>query len=337
MSRIPRARAARPKQRYGIAEWYGELFRNLGDVQRKTYATARNWDIDCPFMNQVSTLGPRSGKLCCNKPGGVCSLRNFHEPGSLGGELEFGPITATCPNRFLEDATIVRHIGQAVLGADRPLFAKELPFLKRPRNPTAYAAVAETEAEQMPPTVGVEDAGSEDVGRIDLVFVDPQDAGNWCAVEMQAVYFSGGAMSDDFKAIKAFSGNGVPLPASARRPDFRSSGPKRLMPQLMIKVPTLRRWGKKMVVVIDEPFFNAMEAMQTVDHISNCDIVWVVVRFDENQGIGRAKLTVAHTLFTTLEAAVTGLTAGQPTTLSDFESKLGLRLAPVLPDNLSDA
>jgi hypothetical protein len=331
MSRKPRAKAAKPKQRYGIAEWYGDLFRNLGDAERKFRAGVRNWDMPCPFMNQVPTLGPRSGKLCCNKPGGVCSLRNFHEPTGSGGELEFGPITATCPNRFLEAGTIVRHIGRVLLGTEQPLFAKELPFLRRPQNPAAYSAVADTEAEQGPPAAGVEDAGSEDVGRIDLVFVDPNDATNWCAVEMQAVYFSGGAMSDDFKAIKAFTGNGVPLPARARRPDFRSSGPKRLMPQLMIKVPTLRRWGKKMVVVIDEPFFEAMEGMKGVDHVSNCDIVWVVVRFDENQEIGRATLNIAHTLYTTLEAAVTGLTAGRPTTLPEFEKKLSTRLAPALP------
>lgn len=319
----------KPKQKYGIAEWYGRLFRTLGGDERQVLATVKNTDIPCPFMHQVPALGPKSGKLNCNKPGGVCSLRNFHEPASAG-DLAFGPITATCPNRFLERAAIVKHIGEVVLGTESPLFAKELPFLRRPAAPAAAAAVADTEATDSLLSTAVEDPGNEDVGRIDLVFVHPNDELNWCAVEMQAVYFSGGAMAADFTAIKAFTGNGVPLPATGRRPDYRSSGPKRLMPQLMIKVPTLRRWGKKMVVVVDEPFFEAMETMECVNDISNCDIVWVVVSFDDTTYVGEARLTIARTVYTTLEDAVTGLTAGKPTTLSEFEARLTSRTAPAL-------
>ena len=320
------------KQQFGIAEWYGRLFRNLSGADRLLLADSNNTAIACPFISQVPTLGPKSGNLACNKPGGVCSLRNFHEP-LAGGELTFGPITATCPNRFLEHATIVKHIGALVLGSDQPLFAKELPFLRRPATAAAAAAVAATEDGMSAPATGIEDPGNEDVGRIDLVFVHPHDPHEWCAVEMQAVYFSGGAMAADFKKIKAHSGNDIPAPAKARRPDYRSSGPKRLMPQLMIKVPTLRRWGKKMVVVIDEPFFQAMETMKCVDHISNCDIVWIVVRFDEAQQVGEAQLVVATTAYTTLDDAVVGLTAGRPTTLPDFEARLASKTAPVLPSD----
>lgn len=330
------AATGKRKQLYGIAEWYGKLFRALSDSERKELVGHKLGAFPCPYLHQVPTLGPKSGKLDCNKVGGVCSLRNFHDP-SGDEELSFGDITATCPNRFLEHGTIVSHIGKAVLMTDKPLFAKEIAFLKRPKSRAAGQAVAETEAEQLfSPDEGVKDAGKEDVGRIDLVFVDPDDTDNWCAVEMQAVYFSGGAMSEDMKAIKAYNGNGIPMPGAARRPDFRSSGPKRLMPQLMIKVPTLRRWGKKMVVVIDRPFLDAMDDMDRVADISNCDIVWVVVAFEQSESAEEAVLAIHDTIFTTLEDAVKGLTAGEPTTLSEFESKLSARAKPTFPVSAGD-
>ncbi|MGH6980983.1 MAG: NotI family restriction endonuclease, partial [Stellaceae bacterium] len=166
----------------------------------------------------------------------------------------------------------------------------------------------------------------EDVGRIDMVCVNPENESEWCAVEMQAVYFSGGAMSKDFPAIREYEGNDFPMPGVGRRPDFRSSGPKRLMPQLQIKVPTLRRWGKKMAVVIDKAFFDALGDMSHVDDVSNADIVWIIVGFDESAASGTAKLMVRETKFTTLERAVEGLTAGVPTTKAEFEKKLSAKL-----------
>lgn len=321
------------KQFYGRAEWYGELFTHIPQARRLELLDTPNTQVPCPFFNQVPALGPKSGKLNCNKIGGVCSLRNFHEPHG-SEDLTFGPITATCPNRFLEKGIIVEHIGNVLLGTDRPMFAKELPFLRRPKSPVASEAIAETEEEEDAAEIVDEegvDAAKEDVGRIDLVFVHPDDPDEWCAVEMQAVYFSGGAMSKDTVTIRLHSGNGVPFPGAARRPDFRSSGPKRLMPQLMIKVPTLRRWGKKMVVVIDRPFLDAMDQMDRVEHISNSDIVWVIVRFDETVEPGKATLAVDDTIFTTLEDAVKGLTSGNPTTLPEFEDKLAKRIGTALP------
>jgi hypothetical protein len=322
--------AKRPKQLYGIAEWYGHLNRSLSNAQRKAFVTAKNTQIPCPFLNQVPALGPKSGKLNCTKRGGICSLRNFHEP-TAGGDLTFGPITATCPNRFLEHGIVIKHIAELLLDTDAPLFAKELPFLRRPRSLIAQAAVEETLEDAEGEDAGLLDTGSEDVGRIDLVLVNPEDQDKWCAVEIQAVYFSGAEMAADYPDILAYSGNGVPTPAKVRRPDFRSSGPKRLMPQLMIKVPTLRRWGHKMVVVVDEPFFKAMDPMEEADHVSNCDIVWVIARFDDSLGVAEAPLTIANTAFTTLESAVKGLTAGQPTTLPEFEEKLGSKTASAFP------
>ena len=323
------AKAPRTKQWYGIAEWYGRRFADLSDADRKTLAAAKNTDIICPFFAQIPALGPKSRKLTCNKKGGVCSLRRFIGPITPGDEVTFGLITATCPNRFLERGLVIEHIGRELLGADQPLFAKELPFLKRPKSAVASEAIAETEDDEQGEDAeeAVIDPGKENVGRIDLVLVNPDDRAIWSAVEMQAVYFSGKGMAADITAIKSHAGDRIPMPAETRRPDFRSSGPKRLMPQLMIKVPTLRRWGKKMVVVIDRPFFEAMDAMVAVEHVSNCDIVWVVVDYDEQTVTGEVSLKIHMTLFTTLEDAVKGLTSGTPTTLPEFEGNLRTKLA----------
>ncbi len=327
--------APKDKQLYGIAEWYGFRYANLSDDERKNFSRLKNTEIQCPYFAQIPSLGPQSGRVNCNKKGGVCSIRNFVEADKVGDRNRFGPITATCPNRFIENGTIVRHIGKILLGTDAPSLAKEIAFLRRPNSPEAAAAVAAADEDADDEDIGEagQEPGSEDVGRIDLVFVDPKDASNWCAVEMQAVYFSGGSMAKDIKVIQAHKGNDLPMPGAARRPDFRSSGPKRLLPQLMIKVPTLRRWGKKMVVVVDRPFFEALDHMAPVEHPSNCDIVWVVVDYDETKDQERAVLKIHKTLYTTLEDAVVGLTAGRPTNRPDFESKLKPKVRPAFPPN----
>jgi hypothetical protein len=259
-------------------------------------------------------------KTKCNKKGGVCSIRAFHPDTPSPGELSFGRIAATCPVRFIQQGVIFREIGKAVLGTDNPLLVKELPFLRRVVSADPSYAIIDEEAAAEPATAEIGDA--EDVGRIDMVLVHPDtDRLNWCAVELQAVYFSGGEMGADFAAIKAHTGEDIPLPAKARRPDFRSSGPKRLMPQLQIKVPTLRRWGRRMAVVIDEAFFASLGPMDNVPDVSNADIIWVVVGYDEG-GLAETPISVKKMQFSTLERAVEGLTAGTPTSLGEFEQRL---------------
>src|SRR5208282_3336457 len=87
------------------------------------------------------------------------------------------------------------------------------------------------------------------------------------------------SMENDSKVMREWTGPGVPFPAAQRRPDFRSSGPKRLMPQLQIKVPTISRWGKKMAVAIDRAFRDSLSDMREVRELSNCEIVWFVLSF----------------------------------------------------------
>jgi hypothetical protein len=100
------------------------------------------------------------------------------------------------------------------------------------------------------------------------------------------------------------------------------------MPQLQIKVPTLRRWGKKMAVVVDRPFFDSIGEMDRVADISNADIAWFIVGF-ENAGHGELKRLIRDEVrFTTLERSVEGLTGGKPVTLPVFERRIRNKLLP---------
>lgn len=299
------------KSWYGVAEWYGELFKSLGRSERQQFLSAQNdgSPIECRFMRDSPELAPKKGPYC-NKASGVCSIRRFIDTSS---EIDFGPITTTCPYRFLEDGLVIREIGKALLGTDSPIVIKEVPFLKRVRS-----KVSESEGEGF---------AKQDVGKIDMVCVHPnKDPLVWCAVEMQAVYFSGGKIEKDFTALRGYDGNGVPMPAVRRSPDFRSSGPKRLMPQLQIKVPTLRRWGKKMAIIVDQPFFEAMGPIISETDVSNADIAWMVMSYSDEGTFGKAKMFLKEIRYCTLERAVEGLTAGVPATLDEFEQRLRSRI-----------
>jgi len=287
--------------RYGTGELYGFDFSALSAARIRDLSSAPYKSQACPFKPApAGKSAPR-----CNKKGGVCSLRQFSqdEHGRVEGA---GEPVITCPSRFLEGSLVAQWVGEALLGTASPLVISELPFL-----------MGEIQAEE-----GNEDA----VGKIDEVLVNADGGGlRWCALEFQAVYFSGMSMENDFKVMREWTGPSVPFPAVQRRPDFRSSGPKRLMPQLQIKVPTISRWGKKMAVVIDRAFWESLGDMREGKEVSNCEIVWFVVAFAPARD-GRFSLRRHETHFTTLVNAVEGLTGGTPMSLERFEKQIRDRL-----------
>ena len=241
----------------------------------------------------------------------MCSLRLYTKEPSEGKVTLVpdpeGSLVTVCPQRFLEGSKIFHWVGEVLLGHSNPLIVSEVPFLER--------AVKERK---------------KSVGKIDRVLVHPtRDPIQWCALEMQAVYFSGPKMEHEFLAIRGWSKPTLPFPVKMRRPDYRSSGPKRLMPQLQIKVPSLRRWGKKIAVVVDHHFFNALGKMETVPNVSNCDIAWFVVRYREHGG--RAILEADSVKLTTLEHAVEALTGGDPVNQEEFEKRIREKLGRSYP------
>ncbi|MBL8232666.1 MAG: hypothetical protein JNL98_29475 [Bryobacterales bacterium] len=306
-----RNRKQQVQSRSGIGEWFGELFTEMPQERRAFLASQPFRGSDrpaCPFQSKDGNRTP------CNKESGVCSIREYQRvrgstivevaPGSAGS------LRAVCPKRFYENQVIFGWIGETVLGHPEPLLAKEIGFLQRTHGP---------EASSVPEY--------EDVGRIDHVLVHPsRHSFEWCALEIQAVYFSGRSMGAEFASIREHSGDMIPFPVGNRRPDDRSSGPKRLMPQLQTKVPSLRRWGKKMAVVVDEGLFAFLGRLETVQDVSNCDIAWFVVRFEQIGGAARLVPSKVH--LTTLERSVESLTGGTPVTKEQFEARIREKLVP---------
>lgn len=215
--------------RYGAGELYGFDLAALTPKRIRELTLARNKDVPCPFKLQEPGKPPPK----CSKKGGVCSLRQFVQDADVVSAV--GKPVTTCPQRLLERKLIFEWVGETLLGSKNPKVISELPFLMG--------------------TVTAEEEKGDAVGKIDKVLVNADgEALKWCALEMQAVYFSGKSMENDFALMRNWTGPGLPFPQVQRRPDYRSSGPKRLMPQLQTKVPTISRWGKKMAVVVDQAF-----------------------------------------------------------------------------------
>ncbi len=284
-----------PTLRYGVGELYGHDFVNLPPNRVRALANAAFKSQPCPF---------RGGEFMCNKKGGVCSLRQFSKRHDDVVQVHETSPVATCPNRFYDSGSALSWAGEVLIDTKSPIVLTELPFLKA----TSVGGDVST------------------VGKIDMILVHPDIRTlRWCALEIQAVYFSGASMSKDFNLMKKWHGDGIPFPQGFRHPDFRSSGPKRLMPQLQIKVPTISRWGKKMAVVVDLPFWESLGSITEVDHVSNCDIAWFVMKYSHDGTQFRMEPERLH--LTTLDRAVEGLTGGKPTSLSDFEEALRAKLS----------
>lgn len=295
--------------RWGIGEWYGKDISKMSPSERATTAeiALSHYKGDdkslvppiCPFL---STIAPGS---TCNKAGGVCSIRAYEDdPVKLANQQ---PAT-TCPNRFLErgvDGSIFSQISKVLFGTDDDIWViKEIPFLQKVNQDGTRERSAKA-------------------GRIDWVIAQfnhsmaDNDQLRWAAVETQAVYFSGGKLEPDFESYLSAPVELV-FPSAVRRPDYRSSGAKRLAPQLDVKVPVMRRWGQKTVVVIDEGFANEMSPISKIsDDVDGSEVVLAIVSFTSDM-----RLKLERVVLTELEAIVAALQATAPVGRGEFEKEL---------------
>lgn len=185
----------------------------------------------------------------CNKssktdPIGICSISDGVAAASL------------CPVRFLERGRIFRDAARIAFG-ESATFAifPEIRILQVPD----------------PKKSGV----LKKIGKVDFVLgrIDSGSVTDFCAVEVQAAYFSG---TETRSALKHFMANrNFGTLDTFRRPDFRSSAQKRLIPQLQLKVPVFRRWGKKFFVVVDSQFFRSLPEFRTTTP-ANSELTWLV-------------------------------------------------------------
>ncbi|MGQ0812095.1 MAG: NotI family restriction endonuclease [Nitrospiraceae bacterium] len=96
--------------------------------------------------------------------------------------------------------------------------------------------------------------------------------------------------------------------------------------ETILESVNLRRWGKKMAVVIDKAFAESLWPMRRAKHISNADIAWFIVAYSDSEQ-GKHSLRRHDVVLTTLEDAVEGLTGGVPVTLDEFETSIREKLS----------
>ena len=277
--------------RYGIGEWYGEPLVSMSSARRRhlaEHALDRHLPQPaCPF---------RVGRPPCSKKGGVCSLQKYSiTERRIEAPAERASVVV-CPHRFEENHVLYGWLAD-IVGFGDVFVAREVPFMRAP-------------------------VTGREAGRIDLVIANDAQASEWFALEIQAVYFSGQRMETDFLALLVDEEERAPQPSAVRRPDWRSSSAKRLMPQLEVKTPTLRRWGKKLAVAVDMPFFEAMggPSEKPSQDLNAGDVLWLVPKVSDGE------LVRNHWEVLSLEESAKRLLAAVPVSRTEFEDGLRRRL-----------
>ena len=214
-----------------------------------------------------------------------------------------------CPQRFEEDSLLVDWLAEIVgFPPEEVMLAREVPFMRNPNT-------------------------GQSAGMIDLILArDPNGRIEWFGMEVQAVYFSGRGMESEIEAQigEPHDERPAPFPNATRRPDWRSSSAKRLMPQLDVKVPLLRQWGRKTAVVVDRPFFDSIGGpSDPPSHdLDAGDVVWMVPELVADNG-GQYRLVRGHWEVLTLDDSRNKLLAAEPVSRAAFEKLLRSKLEPL--------
>jgi len=191
----------------------------------------------CPFRGNKCTKSSKADPI------GVCSLTNEEHA------------TLTCPVRFIEGNKIF-------VDAARIAFGEQ----------TRFAIVPEVRI------LRIENEGGRKrkIGKVDYLLAkleNGDEVKDFAALEVQATYFSGRSIRPP---MRHFIEHGTLPVGSERRPDYRSSAQKRLIPQLSLKVPVFRRWGKKFFVVVDTLFLDALPHFESTSP-ANSEVTWLAI------------------------------------------------------------
>lgn len=212
----------------------------------------------CPFRDSPCTKSSKSDPI------GICSLSDGHQAAAL------------CPVRFIERDVIFKD-------AARLAFGEGIRFGIFPEVRILKIETGEGERDRK-------------IGKVDYVLgrIEDGQVTDFAAVEVQAVYFSGGEIRTPLKHFMVHEQ--LDIENSDRRPDFRSSAQKRLVPQLQLKVPVFRRWGKRFFVVVDTQFFGALPSFSETTR-SNSEVTWLTYAIEqagEDYSLGGLKVVYSE-------------------------------------------
>ncbi len=242
----------------------------------------------CPFRETPCTKTKKSDPL------GVCTLSDGREAAAI------------CPVRFLEGTAIFTSAARIAFGQG-----------------AQFAVFPEIKILKTTPALDKKDSK---IGKVDFLLgqVEGNKVTDFAALEVQAAYFSGFSIRPAFQHFLAHGA--LDQQISNRRPDFRSSAQKRLMPQLQLKVPVFRRWGKKFFVVVDSQFFRSLPPFKP-STASNSEIIRLSFPI-RNEGV-RYALQEPQVFGTQWDEVVSSLregTAPEPAEISaELEQKLNAK------------
>ena len=255
----------------------------------------------------LDAQGVRASKFCrfrgdqCTKvrklnPLGVCSLSRD------------STATVVCPVRFIENGQVFRDAGALAFGSGAKIVVfPEYKLLSIPG----------------------EDERTKKIGKVDFLLGKIIDGNlvDFAALELQAVYSSGGGVQQAFDHYTATNNAGVDGDLGV---DFRSSAQKRLVPQLRLKVPIFRRWGKRFFVAIDTSFFAALPSFGTTT-AGNSEVTWLAypLATSQNAPMSLGRPDVHFTEWSKVEQA---LEEGSPPdspgdVLAELQARLSARRA----------
>lgn len=256
----------------------------------------------CPYNNRV----PSCTKDKVQDPLGVCSIHD-----------SAGKIAITCPVRFRE----------------KWLIAEAAAKFFFPPN-TKWTTLTE---------VRLNEKNGKSAGNIDLVLVSINERGkitDFGAVEIQGVYISGNVRNPFEAYIKSknpakFSWKNEEL---YPRPDYLSSSRKRLAPQLLYKGAILKKWNKKIAVVLDDSFFATLPNLP-VTKPDDADIAWLIHNLVLDKKENRYKLNLKQSIYTSFKSALEKISTPDPGDISVFinslEEKLAQKMQSVGPEVFS--
>jgi len=207
-------------------------------------------------------------------------------------------LATICPVRFLEAFRLFKDAAKLAFG-DGATFvaAPEVRILK------------------------VNGAKAKRIGKVDFILSRVDDAGNvtpdFAALEVQAVYFSGRELRS---TVRRYLQTGELDQTAMRRPDWRSSIQKRMMPQLALKVPRIRNLHRKFFVATDSVLFGNIPQVRQVPSFENSEVTWLVYPFT-NSG-QKFVMGEPEIKFTEWEAVLTALREGEPLSRDEIVSEV---------------